>query len=238
MLSTFVPIVGIIGRHKNYSKQICNNIKLELEHLFSWPNKLTKFIKKLTLFLKIVVHKPYVEYNITECIHYFLYIRTSMDPKTNLVISHFNYGNTILYKMITLYFREYRDIIDYPLEFDDLINNQKAKLIISIAQKNLDRRVNICKYTCSQCHQISFKDILQNCACDEVQFCSQDCLDIAWPSHKKTCKKNIKSCFGCHLIIDKILKCSRCQIATYCSKACQKEHWDDHKKTCKKDKLH
>jgi hypothetical protein len=236
MLTTFVPVIDIIGIYKDYSTFICDNIKVELNHLLSCSNKLIILIKKIVLFLKIVVNKPYIDYNVSECIHYFLYIRTTFDPNTKLIISHFNYGNTILYKIIILYFREYNIIIDHPLEFDNLINNKKAKLIISIAQKNLDRRVNICKYTCSQCNKISFEDILQNCACGDVQFCSQVCLNIAWPTHKKTCSTYLKNrCFKCNKLSPskKLLKlCSSCKGVKYCSKSCQVGDWPMHKQNC------
>jgi len=234
ILSTFVPVIGIIGAYQNYDKLICDGIRLDIENLVSIQNKLAILIKKLVLFLKIIINKPYVNYNVGECIHYFLSIRASVDPKTNEILEHFNYGNTILYKIITLYFREYYYIVNYPLEFDELSNNKKTKLLIEIVQQNLDRRVNIHKYTCSQCNNISFGNRLHYCACEDVQFCSQGCLNIAWPTHKKVCKEYKNKCFKCNISITNILKCSRCKIAMYCSKACQVEDWVNHKKTCKK----
>jgi hypothetical protein len=234
ILSTFVPVIGIIGAYQNYNKLICDGIRLDLENLLSIQKKLIIFIKKLVLFLKIIVNKPYADYTVSECVQYFLSIRISFDPKTNDFLKNFNYGNTILYKMITLYFREYYYIVTYPLEFDELSNNKKSKLLIQTAQQNLDRRVHIHKYTCSQCNNISFGDRLHYCACKEVQFCSQDCLAIAWSTHKKVCKEYKNKCFKCNTMIDKILKCSSCKTATYCSEECQIQDWRAHKKICKK----
>ena len=102
------------------------------------------------------------------------------------------------------------------------------------------------------------KKMLPCVKCNEVVYCSTQCLEADANQHEESCnpvpfyetysfdaehlqrmqaeRENARMvCANCNAIANKepYKKCAKCKCAAYCSKECQKKHWPVHKTVCK-----
>lgn len=57
---------------------------------------------------------------------------------------------------------------------------------------------------------------------------------LFWPLLSRHCGSKI--CNTCHVLVEKLYKCSKCKAVSYCDVSCQTEAWEEHKPVCRRAK--